>query len=57
VSGTPVGHDVRPGGNAELVRRSAMRDPDAVALAFGERRWAYGELWEAVRGGAAELAA
>jgi hypothetical protein len=32
-----------------------MRDPDAVAVVFGEHAWRYGELWEAVRAEAAEL--
>jgi fatty-acyl-CoA synthase len=31
--------------------------PDKVALVFGERRWRYRELWDAVVAGAGELAA
>src|SRR3954464_15986961 len=33
---------------ADLVRRSARRRPTRVALHFGERRWTYEELDDAV---------
>jgi fatty-acyl-CoA synthase len=33
---------------ADLVRRSARRWPNRTALVFGERRWTYGELDDAV---------
>jgi fatty-acyl-CoA synthase len=40
---------------ADLVRRSARRWPERVALVFGERRWTYEELDDAVTRVAARL--
>ncbi len=55
----PVGAQpaARPEGNAELVCRAVARVPERTALVFGERRWSYRELWDAVAAAAAQLGA
>lgn len=39
----------------DLLRQSALRNPAGIALVHGERRLSYGDLWEAVGGGAKRL--
>jgi fatty-acyl-CoA synthase len=40
---------------ADIIRRSAMRSPDRVALRFADRAWTYHELDDAVSRAAAAL--
>jgi len=47
--------DVRSSGVADVVRRSASRTPDRVALRFADRVWTYAELDDAVTRAAAAL--
>ncbi len=45
----------RRAGLGELVRRSAARTPDAIAVVFGDRTWTYARLLEAAEGAAGAL--
>ena len=45
----------RRAGLGELVRRSAARTPEAIAVVFGDRTWTYAQLLEAAEGAAGAL--